>query len=147
MNTNQEVSSNIPSASSILSSFLGKKKIMSEEKTEVISEPISEAKVSPAAEILNRLNHKKEKAAVNLGITAAEVESMPFDLSQLETEGVFLNVDCRGFSTLEKQIEWKSLGVELPTQGAIRLSPPRAGRTAGHVLTPMAGNHPRPVLG
>jgi hypothetical protein len=127
MNINQEVSSNIPSASSILSNFLGKKKVMSEENTEVISEPDSEAKVSPAAEILNRLNTKKEKAAVNLGITTAEVETMPFDLSQLETEGLFLNVDCRGFSTLEKQIEWKSLGVELPTQGAVRLSPPRAG--------------------
>ncbi|HRH42962.1 MAG TPA: hypothetical protein PKY82_15135 [Pyrinomonadaceae bacterium] len=127
MNTNQEVSSNIPSATSILSSFLGKKKVMSEEKTEVISEPVSVVKVSPAAEILNRLNTKKEKAAVTLGITTAEVETMPFDLSQLETEGIFLNVDCRGFSTLERQIEWKSLGVELPTQGAVKLSPPRVG--------------------
>lgn len=85
------------------------------------------AKISPATEILNRLNNKKEKAAVNLGISAAEVETMPFDLSQLETEGIFLNVDCRGFSTLERQIEWKSLGVELPAQGAIKLSPPRVG--------------------
>lgn len=85
------------------------------------------AKISPATEILNRLNNKKEKAAVNLGLTAAEVETMPFDLSQLETEGIFLNVDCRGFSTLERQIEWKSLGVELPAQGAIKLSPPRVG--------------------
>lgn len=127
MNKNQEVSSNIPSASSILSSFLGKKKVMSEEKLEVISEPISEVKISPAAEILNRLNSKKEKAAVNLGITTEEVETMPFDLSQLETEGIFLNVDCRGFSTLERQIEWKSLGVELPVQGAVKLSPPRVG--------------------
>ena len=127
MNTNQEVSSNSPSATSILNSFLGKKKGMSEGKTEVISEPVSEVKVSPATEILNRLNTKKEKAAVNLGLTTAEVETMPFDLSQLETEGIFLNVDCRGFSTLEKQIEWKSLGVELPVSGAVRLSPPRAG--------------------
>jgi hypothetical protein len=104
MNTNQEVSSNAPTASSILSSFLGKKKVISEEKNEVASEPISEVKVSSAAEILNRLNHKKEKAAVNLGITTAEVETMPFDLSQLETEGIFLNVDCKGFSTLLKTI-------------------------------------------
>jgi hypothetical protein len=127
MNTNQEFPSNIPSATSILSNFLDKKQVMSKDKTEVVSEPISEVKVSPAAEILNRLNNKKEKAAVNLGITTAEVETMPFDLSQLETEGIFLNVDCRGFSTLERQIEWKSLGVELPPQGAVRLSPPRAG--------------------
>ncbi|HMS42505.1 MAG TPA: hypothetical protein PKE69_19905, partial [Pyrinomonadaceae bacterium] len=127
MNTNQEVSSNSPSATSILNSFLGKKKGMSEGKTEVISESVSEVKVSPATEILNRLNTKKEKAAVNLGITTAEVETMPFDLSQLETEGIFLNVDCRGFSTLERQIEWKSLGVELPPGQTLKLSPPRVG--------------------
>lgn len=127
MNTNQEFSSNSPSASSILSNFLGKKKVTNEEKTEVLSEPVSETTVSPAAEILNRLNTKKEKAAVNLGITTAEVETMQFDLSQLETEGIFLNVDCRGFSILEKQIEWKSLGVELPSQGTVKLSPPRVG--------------------
>jgi hypothetical protein len=127
MNTNQEVSSNAPMASSILSNFFGKKQVMSEENTETVSEPSSEVKVSPAAEILNRLNNKKEKAAVNLGITTAEVETMPFDLSQLETEGIFLNVDASGFSTLERQIEWKSLGVELPPGQTVKLSPPRVG--------------------
>ena len=114
-------------ASSILSNFLGRKQVASEENTETVSEPISEVKVSPAAEILNRLNNKKEKAAVNLGITTAEVETMPFDLSQLETEGIFLNVDASGFSTLERQIEWKSLGVELPPGQTVKLSPPRVG--------------------
>jgi len=127
MNTNQEVSSNIPSATSILSNFFGKKQVMSEEKAETAFEPVSEPKVSPAAEILNRLNNKKEQAAVNLGITTAEVETMPFDLTQLETEGIFLGVDCRGFSTLERQIEWKSLGVELPPGQTLKLSPPRVG--------------------
>lgn len=102
---------------------------MSNEKTPPDSGQSTEKteKPSPAVEILNRLQSKKETAAVNLGITVSEVETMPFDLSQLETEGIFLNVDCRGFSTLERQIEWKSLGVELPAQGAVRLSPPRAG--------------------
>ncbi len=90
-------------------------------QTETVPKP------SPATEILSRLQSKKEKAAVNLGITTAEVETMPFDLSQLETEGIFLNVDCRGFSTLERQIEWKSLGVELPPGQTIKLSPPRVG--------------------
>ncbi|HMS43133.1 MAG TPA: hypothetical protein PKE69_23090, partial [Pyrinomonadaceae bacterium] len=127
MNTNQEISLNAPSASSILSNFLGKQQVISAENIETVSEPISEIKVSPAAEILNRLNNKKERAAVNLGITTAEVETMPFDLSQLETEGIFLNVDCKGFSTLERQIEWKSLGVELPPGQTVKLSPPRVG--------------------
>ncbi len=123
MNTNQEISSNSLSATSILSNFFSKKTVMTEEKTE----PISEANISPAAEILSRLQNKKQQAAVNLGITTAEVETMLFDLSQLETEGIFLNVDCRGFSTLERQIEWKSLGVELPPGQTVKLSPPRVG--------------------
>ena len=133
MNTNQEISSNVPSgtasATSILNNFFSKKAVMNDEKLADFTPQVTENEIkpSPAAGILSRLQNKKETAAVNLGITSAEVETMPFDLSQLETEGIFLNVDCRGFSTLERQIEWKSLGVELPAQGAIRLSPPRAG--------------------
>lgn len=133
MNTDQEISTNNlqkpVSAGSILSNFFSKKAVMSDVDNSVDNQTQTETvpKPSPTAEILNRLQTKKEKAAVNLGISAAEVETMPFDLSQLETEGIFLNVDCRGFSTLEKQIEWKSLGVELPAQGAIKLSPPRIG--------------------
>lgn len=112
-------------ASSILRSVIGR-------NIEVFEDDSSNAKPETAtsidaSSILSRFESKKEIAAVNLGISADEVETMPFDLSQLETEGIFLNIDCRGFSTLERQIEWKSLGVELPSHGAVRLSPPRAG--------------------
>ncbi|NJM51924.1 MAG: hypothetical protein HC846_00210 [Blastocatellia bacterium] len=133
MNMNQEIPTKHPSepvsAVSILSNLFSKKADMSNENNSADNPTTTETeqKPSPAAEILNRLQNKKEKAAVNLGIGAAEVETMPFDLSQLETDGIFLNVDCRGFSTLEKQIEWKSLGVELPPQRAVKLSPPRVG--------------------
>lgn len=134
MNTNQEISTNNQpqsvSATSILNNFLNKKAVMNDEQIADVLPQITESesqKSSPAAEILSRLQNKKETAAVNLGISAAEVETLPFDLSQLETEGIFLNVDASGFSTLERQIEWKSLGVELPVQGAIKLSPPRVG--------------------
>ena len=78
-------------------------------------------------QILTRLENKKEQAAVNLGISAGEVETMPFDLSALETEGIFLNIDAGGFGSLERQLEWKSLGVELPKAAAVRVSPPRVG--------------------
>jgi hypothetical protein len=37
----------------------------------------------PATEILSRLEQKKETAASHLGISKAEVETMPFDLSAL----------------------------------------------------------------
>jgi hypothetical protein len=89
---------------------------MNEEKPiENVSPPVEpQTNAAKVSSILSRLESKKEDAAVNLGISASEVETLPFDLSALETEGIFLNIDCRGFSTLERQIEWKSLGVELP---------------------------------
>lgn len=134
MNTNQELTtttaeSGQPSASAILNNFFAKKSVMNEEKPAEIFTPPGgrETNAALARDILSRLESKKEDAAVNLGIIAGEVETLPFDLSALETEGIFLGIDCRGFSTLERQIEWKSLGVELPAQGAVRLSPPRAG--------------------
>ncbi|QYO65381.1 hypothetical protein [Leptolyngbya sp. 7M] len=77
--------------------------------------------------VLSRLDERKERAAVELGIEAGEVESLPFDLSTLESEGIFMNIDCRGFGSLVRQLEWKTLGVQLPENAAVRVSPPRAG--------------------
>lgn len=76
---------------------------------------------------LGRLDQRKERAAVELGIEASDVESLPFDLSTLESEGIFMNIDCRGFGGLVRQLEWKTLGVNLPKDTAVRVSPPRAG--------------------
>lgn len=120
-----------PLASAVLKNFFSKKPAMNDEK---ISENVSDKATeqgsedsNAVAQILTRLESKKERAAVNLGIGAEEVETMPFDLSQLETEGIFLNIDTRGFGALQKQLDWKSLGVELPEQTNVSLSAPRAG--------------------
>lgn len=80
-----------------------------------------------AAEILSRLEDKKETAAAHLGISAAEVETMPFDLTALEQAGIFLNIDTTGFSVLSRQLDWQSLGIELPVERTVHLSPPRTG--------------------
>lgn len=80
-----------------------------------------------ASEILGKLEQKKETAATHLGISAAEVETMPFDLTTLEQEGIFLNIDATGFSVLSRQLDWQSLGIELPKEKAVYLSPPRTG--------------------
>lgn len=80
-----------------------------------------------ATEILGKLDQKKESAAAHLGISAAEVETMPFDLTALEQSGIFLNIDATGFSVLSRQLDWQSLGIELPKDKTIYLSPPRTG--------------------
>ena len=118
-------------ASALLQNFFSKKTAMSDENIpESVSPPETAQRSENAVtvnQILNRLENKKEQAAVNLGIGAEEVETMPFDLSQLETEGIFLNIDCGGFGALQRQLDWKTLGVELPAGTSVSVSPPRAG--------------------
>lgn len=90
-----------------------------------------------AAEILSRLEQKKETAAACLGISAAEVETMPFDLTALEQSGIFLNIDATGFSVLSRQLDWQSLGIELPKEQAVSLSPPRTGLLPDNYRKPL----------
>ncbi len=115
-------------ASSVLANIFGQ---IGHTKTDLVFAPSEEPKdVSPtdlARDILKRFDSRKEKAAVELGIDANEVESLPFDLSTLESEGIFMNIDCRGFGALVRQLEWKTLGVKLPENAAVHVSPPRAG--------------------
>ncbi len=115
-------------ASSILQSVFGGEVVNSRDQ---VVASIPEVAAAPtqinATEILARLESRKDRAAVTLGIGADDVETIPFDLSALESEGIFLNIDCRGFGALVRQLEWKALGVKLPENAAVRVSAPRAG--------------------
>lgn len=100
------------------------------EKSRPFEKGASAKSVSPsdlAHGVLARVDDRKNRAAIELGISVNEVESLPFDLSTLESEGIFMNIDCRGFGSLVRQLEWKTLGVQLPENAAVRVSPPRAG--------------------
>ena len=77
--------------------------------------------------IPSKLEQKKETAAAHSGISKAEVEAMPFDLTALEQAGIFLNIDATGFSVLSRQLDWQSLGIELPKEQTVHLRPPRTG--------------------
>jgi hypothetical protein len=90
-----------------------------------------------ADQILSKLEQKKETAAAHLGISAAEVETMPFDLTALEQAGIFLNIDATGFSVLSRQLDWQSLGIELPKDKAVHLSPPRTGLLPDNYRKPL----------
>lgn len=114
-------------ASSVLRNVFGGRQAddIIEESSDQTS--LTEGSSEIAMEILSRLETRKDRAASELGISIDEVESLPFDLSTLESEGIFMNIDCRGFGSLVRQLEWKTLGVELPENAAVRVSPPRAG--------------------
>ena len=101
--------------------------VLPENQTNAMEQKANNISPDLATEILGRLEQKKETAAAHLGISKAEVESVPFDLTALEESGIFLNIDATGFSVLSRQLDWQSLGIELPKEKAVYLSPPRTG--------------------
>lgn len=52
---------------------------------------------------------------------------MPFDLSALDEDGIFVNVDASGFGLLDRRIDWQSIGVTLPRDTDVAFHPPRCG--------------------
>lgn len=125
-----------PVVGSILSSVLSGKETERTAKMSATSDnPLPEKNggcSDTVRDILSKLETKKERAAENLGVSKEQVESLPFDLSQLESEGIFMNIDTHGFGSLARQLDWKTLGVKLPENRSVLLSPPRAGLLPDH---------------
>ncbi len=74
----------------------------------------------------NGVDTRAAVAAKKTGAIAADIEKLPFDLSVLAEDGVFLNVDARGFGILDRQLDWQTLGISLP-RGQVAFRPPRCG--------------------
>lgn len=72
------------------------------------------------------MTERAERIAGRIDVATEEVERLPFDLSPLLDEGVFLNVDARGFSMLDRRLTWQALGVTLP-RASVAFRPPRSG--------------------
>ncbi|HVC35156.1 MAG TPA: hypothetical protein VNL16_16710, partial [Chloroflexota bacterium] len=70
---------------------------------------------------------RAERAAQRAGVATPNVERLPFDLSALEDEGLFLNVDARGFGLLDRRLDWNTLGITLPRGSDVAFRPPRCG--------------------
>lgn len=92
-----------------------------------------------------RRETRAERAAITTNRPAQEIERLPFDLSALEDEGVFINVDATGFGILDRRLDWQALGVELPTNTDVNFTPPRCGllpnRYRRPLLTPVSRAH------
>lgn len=80
---------------------------------------------------------RSERAAERTGVEIAEIERLPFDLSALEDEGVFVNVDARGFGLLDRRLEWHALGVSLPRGTDLAFRPPRCGLVPDRYRLPL----------
>jgi hypothetical protein len=70
-----------------------------------------------------RVAHAADRARID----ATEIERLPFDLSVLDSEGVFVNVDARGFGLLDRRLDWQALGITLPRGTGVSFRPPRCG--------------------
>lgn len=74
-----------------------------------------------------RASARAEQVAARTNRTTREVERLPFDLSALEEEGVFVNVDAAGFGMLNRRLDWQALGIRLPQDTDVAFHPPRCG--------------------
>ena len=86
------------------------------------TDKIDTPEVSPSS-----ADGRAERAASRAGIEKALVEQLPFDLSALEDEGLFVNVDARGFGLLDRRLDWEALGISLPKQTDVAFRSPRCG--------------------
>lgn len=95
--------------------------------------------------IRTKADERAGKAATRAGRGTEEVESLPFDLSVLEEEGVFVNVDAAGFGMLNRRLDWQALGIRLPENSDVAFHPPRCGvlpnRYRRPLLAPAAQAH------
>src|SRR5439155_4045038 len=70
-----------------------------------------ETTIRPADSLMDELvvgaQVRTERAAQRARVEAGEIERQPFDLSVLEDEGMFVNVDARGFGLLDRRLDWQ----------------------------------------
>jgi hypothetical protein len=82
---------------------------------------------TPVLDTSQGIDARAERAADHIGAETAEIERLPFDLSVLEDEGLFVNVDAQGFGLLDRRLDWQALGITLPRQSDVAFRPPRCG--------------------
>ena len=101
--------------------------------------------MAPSTPIVTSVNRRAAIAAERAGRNDKEIERLPFDLSVLEEEGLFVNVDATGFGVLDRRLDWQALGVELPEETDVAFRPPRCSllpnRYRRRILTPVSQAH------
>jgi hypothetical protein len=85
------------------------------------------------------------QAAAQTRQAPAAIEQLPFDLSALEEDGLFVNVDASGFGMLNRRLDWQMLGITLPQGTDVAFHPPRCSvlpnRYRRPLLAPAAQAH------
>src|SRR5205807_4582172 len=88
-------------------------------------------------ELVGGAQIRAERAAQRARVEEGEIERLPFDLSVLEDEGLFVNVDARGFGLLDRRLDWQALGISLPRGADLAFRPPRCGLVPDRYRLPL----------
>jgi len=80
-----------------------------------------------APAVVDGAEARAQRAAQQIGVRGTEIERLPFDLSVLSEEGIFINVDAQGFGLLDRRLDWQALGISLPRNTDLAFRPPRCG--------------------
>src|SRR5262252_2567980 len=86
---------------------------------------------------LGSIDGRAARAADELGLSAASIERLPFDLSALDAGGVFINVDAANFGLLDRRLDWQALGITLPRGADLAFRPPRCGLVPDRYRLPL----------
>src|SRR5215471_6929718 len=86
---------------------------------------------------LRSIDGRAARAADELGLSAASIERLPFDLSALDAGGVFINVDASNFGLLDRRLDWQALGITLPRGADLAFRPPRCGLVPDRYRLPL----------
>ena len=91
----------------------------------------------PAIDNVRPADGRAARAADELGVSAATIERLPFDLSALDAGGVFINVDAANFGLLDRRLDWQALGITLPRGADLAFHPPRCGLVPDRYRLPL----------
>jgi hypothetical protein len=103
----------------------------------VLARPDHQEALTTGRSTPTALDQRVQRAAEQLGRKATELERLPFDLSALDADGVFCNVDARNFGLLDRRLDWHALGISLPNSRGVAFRPPRCGLVPDRYRLPL----------
>lgn len=90
-----------------------------------------------AIDSVRQVDGRAARAANELGLSATSIERLPFDLSVLDSGGVFINVNASNFGLLDRRLDWQALGITLPRGADLAFHPPRCGLVPDRYRLPL----------
>jgi len=96
-----------------------------------------ENEVALPVDNIRPVDSRAARAAEGLGLSPGRIERLPFDLSVLDSGGVFINVDATNFGLLDRRLDWQALGITLPRGADLAFRPPRCGLVPDRYRLPL----------